>query len=434
MTYKETLDFLFTQFPVFQNSGQSAYKPGLENALTLADMMGNPHRGLKCIHVAGTNGKGSAAHTLAAILQQSGYRTGLFTSPHLLDFRERIRVNGEMITEEAVVDFTARYLALEQHCRPSFFELTTMMAFEWFQKQRVDFAVIEAGLGGRLDTTNIITPILSVITNISLDHTALLGSTPEAIAYEKAGIIKRGVPVVVGNARGAVREVFENKACKEDAPIVFASDHFMWKGLKRMSDGRWFYEATPFGNIVGELRGAYQPENASTAMNAVIILRKVGLRIPDNAVSEGFAHVEEITGLMGRWMKVAERPLTICDTGHNVGGWEYLWQQLNDFDGKKHIVIGFVSDKDVSRILWLMSAITNAKFYFAQASVERALPSESLREKAVEAGIAGAAFNSVGEAYKKALAEAGEGDMIFVGGSTFVVADFLSLDEISAQR
>lgn len=427
MDYCATLDFLFTQFPVFQNSGQSAYKPGLDNALALAAMMGNPHKGLRCIHIAGTNGKGSTAHTLAAILQKAGLRTALFTSPHLIDFRERIRVDGAMIPQERVVDFVERYLRLSSSLHPSFFELTTIMAFEWFKEMNVDVAVIETGLGGRLDTTNIIAPELSVITNISLDHTALLGNTPEAIAAEKAGIIKPGIPVVIGEAKGEVRNVFQTVAERQGSPAVFAEDMMLWRGLKRMPDGRWLYIDTPYGNLVGELSGECQPKNAATVLASIGELRRRGFRIPDRAIAEGFENVTATTGLMGRWMKGSDSPLTICDTGHNEGGWQYIWQQLHHHRGHKHIVLGFVSDKDVNKILYLAKAIGNSSFYFTQASVDRAMPAERVQSLAAEKKIFGCAFKSVAEAYEKALAEAGKSDLIFVGGSTFVVADFLKV-------
>lgn len=426
MDYQQVLDYLFTQFPVFQNSGQAAYKPGLGNAYALSELMGNPHEGLRAIHIAGTNGKGSTAHTIAAILQAAGYRTGLFTSPHLVDFRERIRIDGEMISEAEVIDFTERFRAMHTDLHPSFFELTTIMAFEWFRKRKVDVAVIETGLGGRLDTTNILTPDLSVITNISLDHTKLLGDTPEAIAGEKAGIIKPQTPVVIGEAEGAVRDVFENKASEVGASILFAQDVLPFKEAVHSVDG-WDFDGTPFGPLHYELGGDCQQFNAATVMCAVAELRRLVYDIPDAAVREGFAHVTTLTGLMGRWMKVADEPLTVCDTGHNVGGWQYIERQLSAFPGRKHLVLGFVNDKDVSGVLRMVAAVPDTEIYFTKASVDRALDAAALAEIAAACGLRGTVTATVADAYSKALAAAGKGDMIFVGGSTFVVADFLRI-------
>lgn len=427
MTYTECLDFLYSQLPQFQRDGQSAYKPGLDTARTLAAAFGNPHKKLRCIHIAGTNGKGSTAHTIAAILQNAGYRTGLFTSPHLVDFRERMRINGQVIPEENVASFVDRFMQLHLNCSPSFFELTTIMAFEWFAAEDVDFAIIETGLGGRLDTTNIITPLLSVITNISLDHTALLGRTLPEIAAEKAGIIKPGVPIVVGEYDEATAPVFIEKATEEKAPIVFAHDICCDMVANRNSDGEWVYSKTPFGEIRGELSGDCQAANAFTIMAAVVELRKAGIEIPDDAVANGFLNVVESTGLSGRWMKIDAPVNTICDTGHNVGGWQYISRQLSAHDGRKHIIVGFVNDKDVSAILRMIADIAEPKtIYFTQASVPRALPAQELADIAREHGLNGSVSDDVNSAYQSALANAAPDDLIFVGGSTFVVADFLA--------
>lgn len=430
MTYQETLDYLFTQLPVFQHQGQSAYKPGLDTARRLSALFGNPHRGLRCIHIAGTNGKGSTAHTIAAVLQHAGYRTGLFTSPHLVDFRERIRIDGRMIGRDEVIDFTERWINSGSELRPSFFELTTIMAFEWFARNKVDVAVIETGLGGRLDTTNIIMPDLSVITNISLDHTALLGDTLAAIAFEKAGIIKEGVPVVIGEARGDVRDVFVCRAAEMSAPVEFAEDNRQYADARLCDDG-WHYTETVFGDIRGELSGDCQQLNAATVLCALRCLHRLGYNFTDEDVAHGFAHVTSDTGLMGRWMKLGDSPLTVCDTGHNIGGWQYIARRLKAYEGTVHMIIGFVSDKDVSGILRLVKDIADAgslKLYFTRASVERAMTARQLALLAAEQGLWGETFPDVSSAYKKALAEAGKGDMIFVGGSTFVVADLLALN------
>lgn len=424
MTYEETIDFLFNQLAMYQRIGSSAYKPGLGNALRLDEAFGSPSRKLKSVHIAGTNGKGSTAHTLAAILQSAGYRTGLYTSPHLVDFRERIRVDGEKISKDAVVDFTERYLAMNLGIRPSFFELTMTMAFEYFCNMDVDIAVIETGLGGRLDSTNIITPLLSIITNISYDHMAMLGNTLKEIAYEKAGIIKPGIPVVIGEAQQETRKVFSDKAAEVGAPIRFASEDRMMTSCRK-KDGGLLYEGTPFGTIRGELAGNCQEKNAATIMASVEELRKCSLSISDEAVAEGFANVCELTGLAGRWMKVADNPLTICDTGHNIGGWEYISAQLSDFKGCKRIVVGFANDKDISAILALISRIPDVTMYAAQASVPRALPSSDLVGKAEEAGIRAIDGGPVKNAYLMAREDCTIDDILFVGGSNFVVADFL---------
>ena len=422
-SYDEALEWLYSQLPMFQRVGAPAYKPGLDTSHKLDDAFGNPHRKYRTIHIAGTNGKGSTAHTLAATLQSSGYRVGLYTSPHLVDFRERMRVDGEMIPRKDVMDFIERYRSMDVGCSPSFFELTMTMAFDWFARSGVDVAVIETGLGGRLDSTNIITPELCVITNISYDHTAFLGNTLPAIASEKAGIIKTDIPVVIGEAHGEVRGVFERRASEVGAPIVFAEDRRPIVSWRR-SDSGLIYEGTPFGTVEGELTGDCQLKNAATIMTAIEQLRSIGYSISDDAVREGFANVCRLTGLAGRWMKLSDTPLVICDTGHNVGGWEYISHQLAAFGGRKHMVIGFVNDKDVNHILEMMPK--DASYYFTQASIARALPAEDVASVAAGHGLSGVAVPTVAEAYKKALGACAEGEMVFVGGSTFVVADLLA--------
>lgn len=428
MTYAEAIDFLYNSLPMFQDVGAGAYKPGLEGVLRLSEAFGNPHSQLRCIHVAGTNGKGSTSSLIAATLTASGHRTGLYTSPHLLDFRERMRIDGEMITEHEVTDFVERYRAMELPLSPSFFELTTVMAFEWFARHGVDYAVIEVGLGGRLDSTNIITPLVSVITNISLDHTALLGDTPAQIAREKAGIIKPGVPVVIGEAQGDVRKVFEETACDAGAPIQFVQDELPY--VSAAHTGRTIdYFPTPFGDTLScTLTGECQPANAATTMTVLRLLRDdMGVEIPDEAAAKGFAEVAQLSGLAGRWMRLSEHPLTICDTGHNTGGWQYLSRQLAALASSHtlHMVIGFVNDKDVSGILAMMPR--DARYYFTQASVRRALPADELAESARRAGLKGEAYATVADAYHAAREAAGENGAVFVGGSTFVVADQLAL-------
>lgn len=427
MTYTDTTEFLFTQLPMFQNIGAGAYKPGLETTLALSAMFGNPHRLFPTIHVGGTNGKGSTAHSLAAVLQRAGYRTGLFTSPHLLDFRERIRVDGQMIPESEVTDFVERYLYRrgETDMHPTFFELTTIMALEYFARQKVDVAVIEVGLGGRLDSTNIITPSLSVITNISFDHVALLGDTLPAIASEKAGIIKRGVPVVIGEtADDSVRRVFADRAAEMSSPIVFASETCQFTGVEHRDDCL-VYSGTPYGTVSCDLTGDCQPHNFATVMCSLDILRRLGWNITPEAVRGGLGAVCAITGLAGRWMVLSNSPLTVCDTGHNQGGWQYLAPRIASHRGRRHVVIGFVNDKDIDHILSMMP-VDDTVYYFTQASVRRALPATELMERASGYGLEGKAFDTVADAYAAARAVADAGDMIYVGGSTFIVADLLA--------
>lgn len=423
LTYNDAIDFLYTQMPMFQRLGANAYKPGLETSHILDSAFEHPHTHYPTIHIAGTNGKGSTAHTIAAILQSAGYKVGLYTSPHLIDFRERIRIDGEMIPQENVIDFVQRYQSMSLSCQPSFFELTMMMAFEYFANEKVDIAVIETGLGGRLDSTNIISPILSIITNISFDHTAFLGNTLPLIASEKAGIIKRNIPVVIGEAQGEVRNVFTEKAASENAPIIFAEDLTTYTSVQVTPQG-FLYKGTAFGSITGELSGECQQKNTSAILTAIIQLKTMGWDITPDAVKNGFAHVCRLTGLAGRWMELQQSPHVICDTGHNVGGWEYLSHQLENTSGKLHMVIGFVNDKDISHILELMP--DDAMYYFTRADIPRALPAEEVKTIAEGEGLTGESYSSVAEAYNKALSNAASDDTIFIGGSTFVVADLLS--------
>ncbi len=427
MTYSEAIDFLFESTPMFQNIGAHAYKPGLHTVTALSTAFGDPHKQLKTIHVAGTNGKGSTSSLIAASLTAAGYRTGLYTSPHLLDFRERIRIDGEMISEEEVCSFVSKYLDMESGLAPSFFELTTVMAFDHFARHGVDVAVIEVGLGGRLDSTNIITPELSIITNISKDHTALLGDTLPEIAAEKAGIIKPGIPVIIGEAEGEVRRVFADTAAAHSSPITFAQDNLPYASAEAMSDTTR-YTATPFGDIDCALTGTCQPHNAATALLALQYLQQHGFdRLTAESISRGFKDVNTLSGLMGRWMTVSTDPHVICDTGHNAGGWQYLSRQLADPAlGHLHMVIGFVNDKDISTILSMMPR--QATYYFTSASVRRALPATDLQQIAATHHLQGTAYPTVAEAYTAALAAThGEAPTtIFVGGSTFIVADLLT--------
>ena len=424
MNYDETIDFLYSQHPAFQRVGASAYKAGLDTSIALDNIFQNPHRSFRCIHVAGTNGKGSVSHTLAAILQNNGYKVGLYTSPHLIDFRERIRVNGAMIPESYVIDFVEQYRKSGFEGNPSFFELTMAMAFHYFRHEKVDFAVIEVGLGGRLDSTNIINPELCVITNISFDHTQFLGNTLPEIASEKAGIIKPGIPVVIGEAEGDVKKVFANKAAEQNAPIRFAQEH---PQITEASYGTQYvtYHTADFGIIESQLTGDCQIYNANTILNAVIELRELGIDISQQSITQSFRHVCEQTGLMGRWMKLNDHPLTICDTGHNTGGMQYITQRLKAAKcNKLRIVIGFVNDKDIDHILDMLPA--DAIYYFTQAMIPRAQKAQILQAQAAQKGLMGNCYNNVAEAYTAALSDASAGDMVFVGGSTFIVADLLT--------
>lgn len=429
MTYEETLHYLYTSIPVFQHSGASAYKPGLDTSIALDNRLGNPHRSYKTIHIAGTNGKGSVSHLLAAILQLSGYKVGLYTSPHLVDFRERIRVNGKMISQEYVIDFVEQYRSFFEPLQPSFFELTSTMAFDYFRHENVDFAIIETGMGGRLDSTNIITPILSIITNISLDHTQFLGDTLEKIAFEKAGIIKKGVPALIGEVdRLSVAQIFKDVATQKDTSIYFAQDEHVMGEVDLTDTGNWHYDSTEYGELSGQLGGLVQYRNATTVLGALKLLSAQGVKTPQDAVREGFGHVIEITGLAGRWQVLQTNPKVVCDTGHNVGGWQYIKFQLNDAL-KQHkqlfMIVGMVNDKDINGVLSLMPE--KAFYFFTQASVARAMPATDFAAKASRHRLSGIVCNTVEEAVSKALARANKEDMIFIGGSTFIVADALPL-------
>ena len=412
---------------MFQQIGSAAYKEGLENTHTLDAHFGHPHRLFRTIHIAGTNGKGSCSHTLAAILQASGLRVGLYTSPHLIDFRERIRVNGQPVSEGYVTDFVARERSFFEPLHPSFFELTTAMAFDWFARNMVDVAVIEVGMGGRLDCTNIIRPELSIITNISLDHTQFLGDTPAKIAGEKAGIIKHDVPVVIGETTEETRPVFAAKAAAEEAPICFAEDERLLISASPLDDRPGFiYQTADYANLEGELGGLCQLKNTNTILSALRQLRQCGFAFTEEHVRQGFAHVCELTGLQGRWQWLSTRPAIVCDTGHNVGGIGYIVEQLRrQRCDTLRIVFGMVSDKDIEAVLALLPQ--NAVYYFTQASVKRAMPAEKLRAMASAHGLTGRSYPDVGTALKQARADARTEDFIFVGGSSFIVADLLTL-------
>lgn len=425
MNYQEAIEYLFNSAPLFQNIGAGAYKEGLSNTHLLDNHFQHPHQSYRTIHVGGTNGKGSTCHTIAAILQAEGYKVGLYTSPHLLDFRERIRVNGEMIPESSVIEFIEKEKAFFEPLHPSFFELTTALAFKYFKEKKVDVAVIEVGLGGRLDCTNIIHPDLSIITNISYDHTQFLGNTLEKIAEEKAGIIKSGTPVIIGESdNSSVRNVFLHKAQDVNTPIVFADEENEIISFERANYSGILYTTKNFGTINAELGGMCQNKNTSTILEAIKMLREIGYKISDNSVKNGFKKVCMTTGLMGRWQEISVSPKTICDTGHNVGGMQYIIKQLEETPHEKlHIVIGMVSDKDINAIMDMLPK--NAIYYFTQASVKRAMDCHKLAIIAKEHKLNGNVFENVAKAYENAKANASPKDLIYVGGSTFIVADML---------
>lgn len=428
MTYEETIQYLFNSAPLFQHVGGAAYKEGLSTTHILDAHFNHPHNQYKTIHIAGTNGKGSCAHTIAAILQHTGLKVGLYTSPHLVDFRERIRVNGEMMPQQYVIDFVEEERSFFEPLHPSFFELTTALAFKYFAEQHVDVAVIEVGLGGRLDCTNIISPILSVITNISFDHTQFLGNTLAQIASEKAGIIKHKVPVIIGECNAETRPVFEHKAHEVEAPILFAEDN---KEVLSSEFSDLFghklrhYTTRSFGDIYGELTGECQIKNANTILCALHSLSKI-FSVTHEDITYAFEHVCEMTGLRGRWQILQEHPTIICDTGHNTGGWQYLAHQLAQIatsGNKLHIVFGMASDKDIERV---MSTLPHeACYYWTKASVKRATSEQTIANIATKYDLHGKTYSNVAEAYEAAVNNASTNDYIYVGGSSFIVADLL---------
>jgi dihydrofolate synthase/folylpolyglutamate synthase len=427
MTYHETLHYLFHQIPVFQHTGAAAYKPGLQNTLALDAWCGSPHRRYKTLHVGGTNGKGSVSNLTASILQEAGYKVGLYTSPHLKDFRERMRVNGTPIPEAKVIDFVERFLAAHTGLEPSFFELTTEMAFDWFASEAIDVAVVEVGLGGRLDSTNIIHPEVSVITNISFDHTSLLGDTLEEIAFEKAGILKQGVPAVIGKAEPNVLEVFRQQADRVDTHLFLAWEEFTTV-LSRDGEGKSLIGCEqgihPYNDIPCGLSGMYQQENAATVLSLIERLRAQQWRIDDRSVYLGFNNVIANTGLRGRWETLSQQPHIVCDTGHNVAGIRYVTEQLHHTPHDVlHMVIGMVSDKDVNGVLSLLPK--NAVYYFTQAAIPRALEAHELAILADKHHLRGNTYPSVAEALEAAKRNCRPNDLIFVGGSTFIVAEAL---------
>lgn len=430
MSYSETLAYLYSRLPMFSKLGDSAIKKDLTNTLKLCEFLGNPQDQFKSIHIAGTNGKGSSSNMLAAILQTSGYKTGLYTSPHLLDFRERIRINGDMIPEDKVVEFVNRNKDFIEELKPSFFEVTVAMAFLHFAEQNVDIAVIETGLGGRLDSTNIIHPILSIITNISLDHTSILGNTLEAIAYEKAGIIKKNTPVVISEKAEATSPVFLDKAASTQSKIIFASDQWEIKTLNKAEDGL-LLQASKLSNnpdssleIQLDLPGVYQTKNIKGVLSSIDELRLQGYTISEHDLLYALNHVKELTGLRARWQTLAHNPLIICDTGHNEAGWEEVLLNINQTQFKNlHMVVGIMRDKNSDKLLSIFPS--EATYYFCNADFERALPAKELQEQAKIKNLSGKSYPNVLSALDAAIKNAQPEDLIFIGGSTFIVAEAL---------
>ena len=429
MTYRETLEYLFSALPMFQRIGQAAYKADLNNTLALDNYFEHPHKKFKTIHIAGTNGKGSVSHMLSAILQKAGYRTGLYTSPHLKDFRERMKINGKMIPEKEVVHFVKEHKLILDELQPSFFEMTVAMAFHYFASQETDIAVIETGMGGRLDSTNIITPLISVITNIGLDHTQFLGDTLVKIAGEKAGIIKPHIPVVIGEWDKETYPVFQKAAEKNNARLSCAEHHYKTSystvsaerhhilSIHNLITGKNI-------NIITDLMGNYQQKNIPCVLHAIDSLRSEGLKIPKDAVAEGIKKVKELTGLQGRWEEIGYNPLIVCDTTHNREGFLVTVEQIRNTPWKKlHFVLGLVKDKDLSSILPILPP--EAYYYFTKANIPRAMNHNDLKYEAGKAGLTGDSYSSVKKAVTAARKLAGKDDMIFIGGSTFVVAEAL---------
>ena len=431
MNYKQVLDFMFSQLQMYQRIGAAAYKADLNNTIAICDILDNPQRHIKSVHIAGTNGKGSVSHLMASVLQEAGYKTGLFTSPHLKDFRERIKVNGKQIPKRFVIDFVNKYYNNFNEIKPSFFEMTTGLAFDYFKKENVDISVIETGLGGRLDSTNIINPELSVITNITLDHINLLGNTVQKIAFEKAGIIKKGTPVIIGETQKEIKKIFKIKAENENAEMIYADKTYDLLSFKSAKLDSKYIQMVIKSLISDEiykvscpLKGNYQKKNVITALCAVNKLRVNGYSISDENITKGFRNVIKNTGLKGRWQILSRNPLTVCDTGHNVAGISEIVKQLKTLKyNRLHFVLGMVNDKDINGVLELLPK--DAVYYFCSPDIPRGLNAIELFDKAKNHNLNGKVFNSVGDALKSARNSAGNNDMIFIGGSSFVVAEVL---------
>lgn len=425
MNYNETIQYLYDRLPVFHQIGAAAYKPGLDKSYRMMKRLGNPQSKYKTIHVAGTNGKGSVSHFLAAILQSAGYKTGLYTSPHLVDFGERIRVNGTKVNPEFVVRFVENNKRYFDEVEPSFFEATMAMAFDYYAAENVDVAVIEVGLGGRLDSTNIIQPELSVITNISFDHTQFLGDSLEKIAFEKAGIIKKQTPVVVGESLAETKPVFIQKAEAQNAPVFFAEELQPVRFL-RYENGKMLVKTADFEVLEIGLNGMYQLKNVATVLESVVQLQKLGFNLDEKNIRKGLSEVVVLTDLKGRWQTVSENPKIVLDSGHNKAGFEYIAEQLKHLEyNRLHIVFGMVNDKDITGVLALLPQ--DAEYYFTAANTLRALSPDELKNRAKNFGLKGESYKFVAEAVRSAVARSERNDLIYVGGSNFVVGEALEL-------
>nr|WP_321452916.1 folylpolyglutamate synthase/dihydrofolate synthase family protein [uncultured Carboxylicivirga sp.] len=428
-SYKETLDYLFNQLPMYQRVGKAAYKADLYTTIELDKYFKHPHKNFKTIHVAGTNGKGSVSHCLASVLQQAGYKTGLYTSPHLIDFRERIKVNGEMISEQAVIDFIEDHQFIINKLEPSFFEMTVAMAFDYFEKEKVDIAVIEVGMGGRLDSTNIILPEVSVITNIGLDHTAFLGDSLDKVAKEKAGIIKENIPVIIGQTQEETTPVFVDIAESINAPIIFADQQLQAPYSTISIDEKQIFQISNnnevlFPDLKLDLLGNYQRKNIVTVLCTIETLQQKGISISKEDIYQGLEHVIRNTGLLGRWQTLGYNPRIICDTGHNADGISYIVEQIKNTAYKSlHFIIGMVDDKDHSKVLSQLPK--DGIYYFTRAAIPRSMPAENLQMIAKNHQLEGNCYESPYLALKKAKKNADPNDLIFIGGSTFIVADTL---------
>lgn len=427
MTWKETQAYLFDALPMFQRIGPAAYKANLDNTYAICKLLGNPQNNFKSVHVAGTNGKGSTSHALAAIFQQAGYKTGLYTSPHLKDFRERIRINGKMISRQDVIRFTEKHQKDFEKIKPSFFEMTVGLAFDYFSNQKVDIAIVETGLGGRLDSTNIITPELCLITNIGWDHMNLLGDTLPKIAVEKAGIIKKQVPVIIGETTGKLKPIFVAKAAEMDAPLYFANELMKVKNSRLSSNGLRVMDVNKrskplYKKLSLDLTGNYQTKNIKSVLLAVSILQKSGFNLPEKVIREALKNIGNLTGLKGRWQILSKNPLTIADTAHNVNGIAEVIKQIKAMHYKQlHMVIGMVNDKEIDNMLKLLPA--EATYYFCQAKIPRALPAGELANRAKKYKLNGVVIPFVKAAMRKAQQNAKKNDLVFVSGSTFVVGE-----------
>lgn len=434
MNYQQTLDYLYNSLPMFHRIGSAAYKANLDNTYAICKLLGNPENKFRSVHIAGTNGKGSTSHLLASILQSAGYKTGLYTSPHLKDFRERIKINGEMIPQKNVVEFIKKYKADFEKIKPSFFEMTVGLAFDYFATQQVDIAIIEVGLGGRLDSTNVIYPELSVITNISFDHTALLGNTLEKIAIEKAGIIKPEIPVIIGETHPETQHVFIEKAKEQNTSIIFSDQHYKASNIQLTNNNKPLLtlnietvnapHTIAYKNIESELTGLYQQKNIPTVLCTAEALAKRGYKVTETNIREGIKNVINQTGLLGRWQTLSENPLVVADTGHNEAGIKEILQQIKQTPHNHlHFVLGVVNDKDITTILSLLPK--DATYYYCQASIPRALPVEQLAQQATAAGLQGIVCSTVKNALNTAISKVRPKDLVFIGGSTFTVAEAL---------